>query len=148
MSATRLGPGSTEETVIRKVDQSDRNGIIKEIKTALEKRSGKKWSVTGGKGTAYGWITVDAPPSRRTCHSRLKAGALNDWPESWEHVNMGESGGYITAEDAAELARLLGKETVHHQGESIPASHDHYREYLHRALYGNPGSFNAQPYWD
>ena len=32
----------------------DRKETIKRIKTALERRSGKKWSVTGGQGTAWG----------------------------------------------------------------------------------------------
>ncbi len=45
---------------------TDRDATIRRIKTALKKRSGKTWSVTGGKGTAYGWISIDAPPARRT----------------------------------------------------------------------------------
>ena len=43
----------------------DRNETIKRIRTALRKRSGKAWSVKGGRGTAWGWIQIDAPPSRR-----------------------------------------------------------------------------------
>jgi hypothetical protein len=39
---------------------------IKRIKTALKQRSGKEWSVTNSRGTAYGWLTIDAPPKRRT----------------------------------------------------------------------------------
>jgi hypothetical protein len=50
---------STQESLTR--DQA-----IKRIKAALKRRSGKEWSVRGGKGTAYGWITIDAPPKRRT----------------------------------------------------------------------------------
>ena len=45
---------------------NDRDTTIKRIKTALQQRSGKTWSVTGGRGTAWGWITIDAPPRRRT----------------------------------------------------------------------------------
>lgn len=48
----------------------DRNETIKAIKTALQKCSGKTWSVTGGRGTAWGWLTIDAPPARRTWHRR------------------------------------------------------------------------------
>jgi hypothetical protein len=44
----------------------DRDAAIKRIRAALKFRSGKDWSVTGGKGTAYGWIKIDAPPRRRT----------------------------------------------------------------------------------
>ncbi len=44
----------------------DRDDAITQIRAALKQRSGKTWSITGGKGTAWGWITVDAPPRRRT----------------------------------------------------------------------------------
>lgn len=44
----------------------DRDVAIKRIKTALKKRSGKDWSVKGGRGTAWGWIKIDAPPRRKT----------------------------------------------------------------------------------
>jgi hypothetical protein len=44
----------------------DRDETIKRIRKALRARSGKDWSVTGGRGTAWGWITIDAPPRRRT----------------------------------------------------------------------------------
>ncbi len=46
----------------------DRDEAIARIRTALKRRSGKAWSVTGGRGTAWGWITVEAPPARRTKH--------------------------------------------------------------------------------
>lgn len=142
-----LTESTTEQYVRSRVDVCDRNAIIKAIKTALEKRSGKKWSVTGGKGTAWGWITIDAPPARRTAHCKLKVGALSTRPEDYEEVNTGEPNGYTTKEDRIELAGLLGKD-ISMQGDNIPAGSDYRREYLHRALYGNPGSFNAKPYWD
>jgi hypothetical protein len=44
----------------------DRDEAIKRIKAALKRRSGKAWSVTGGKGTAWGWIEIDATPKNRT----------------------------------------------------------------------------------
>lgn len=44
----------------------DRDTAIAEIRAALKRRSGKAWSVKGGRGTAYGWIEIDAPPRRRT----------------------------------------------------------------------------------
>jgi len=47
-------------------DYIDRATAIKKIKAALERRSGKTWSVTGGRGTAYGWLSINAPPARRT----------------------------------------------------------------------------------
>ena len=42
----------------------NRNETIQQIRNALKTRSGKPWSVTGGRGTAWGWITVSSPPRR------------------------------------------------------------------------------------
>src|SRR4051812_10050692 len=95
-------------TATAPVDVTDRNTAIAEIRKALRKRSGKAWSVTGGKGTAYGWITVTAPPARRDRFDSM------------------------TDADRRELSELLGTE-VHHQGESIPASAAYRREYVARA---------------
>ena len=39
---------------------------IRRIKAALKRRSGKEWSVTNSRGTAWGWLTINAPPKRRT----------------------------------------------------------------------------------
>lgn len=44
---------------------TDRDHTITTIRRTLRSRSGKSWSVTGGRGTAYGWITITAPPARR-----------------------------------------------------------------------------------
>jgi len=101
---------------------TDRNDTIAAIKAALKARSRKTWSVTGGRGTAWGWIRIIAPPARR-----------------------GEFGS-MTDADIAELSALFG-ETVHHQGISIPASSAHRREYLERAIGQTPTDI-AQPYWD
>ena len=105
----------------------DRNSAIKEIRTALRRRSGKSWSVTGGHGTAWGWIRITAPPKRL--------------------VN-----GSMTDEDRIELSKLLGLETVafvavHSQGESIPNSSAYYQEYIDRAN-GREPSVRGRPYWD
>ncbi|MBL8518170.1 MAG: hypothetical protein JNM76_14510 [Betaproteobacteria bacterium] len=101
----------------------NRNEVIAAIKAALKARSGKTWSVTGGRGTAYGWITISSPPARRL------------------------EFGYMSAEDRAELAKLLGKSSVHQQGESIPAASDYYQEYIDRANGRTPSKI-GQPYWD
>lgn len=44
---------------------NDRDDAIRRIRQALRRRSGKAWSVTGGRGTAWGWITITAPPRRQ-----------------------------------------------------------------------------------
>lgn len=128
---------------------NDRDETIKRIKTALQRRSGKQWSVTGGRGTAWGWITIDAPPSRRTWGNRLKADASPaQLPEDYEEYDTGQPGGYMSPAERAELAELLGLDRpVHFQGQSIAASGDYYREYIDRAEGKTPAAI-GQPYWD
>jgi hypothetical protein len=46
----------------------DRDEAIKQIRANLKRRSGKVWSVTGDRGTAWAWIKVDVPPKQRTWH--------------------------------------------------------------------------------
>ena len=41
------------------------NDACKRINAALKRRSGKDWSVTYGRGTDYGWITIDA--AKKAC---------------------------------------------------------------------------------
>ena len=109
----------------------DRNEAIKRIRTGLRTRTGRDWSVSGGRGTAWGWITVEAPP-RRQC----------DWDGNPE-----PDGGTTGPEDRRILAEALGLETVHHQGVSIPASNAHYQEYVDRAE-GREPSVHGEMYWD
>lgn len=101
---------------------TDRDATIQHIRQTLRHRSGRSWSVTGGKGTARGWITVQAPPARRTAH------------------------GSMSETDQQELSALLST-TVHHQGVLIPASREYRREYLERAEGRTPSAL-ATPYWD
>ena len=129
----------------------DRNETIKRIKTALQRRSGKQWSVTGGRGTAWGWITIDAPPARRTWSHRLKAGSVTDRPEDYEEYDKAEPDNLTSPTERAELCTLLGFENdgrhVSSQGVSIPSSNDHYGEYIERAEGRTPAKI-AQAYWD
>lgn len=103
-------------------DDLDRNVAIKLIRDALKKRSGKQWSVTGGRGTSWGWIEINSPPARRVNYE-------------------------MTPADAAELAGLLGLDRAHSQGVSIAASSDHRREYIERARGQEPTKI-AERYWD
>lgn len=112
----------------------DRDETIARIKAGLQKRSGKQWSVTGGRGTAWGWITIDAPPKRRTWSHRLKAGATSTRPEDYEPYDSGQPGRDMSPEDRAELGKLLGLgKPTHIQGESIPSDNKHRTEYVDRA---------------
>lgn len=101
----------------------DRNEAIKEIRAALKRRTGKTWSVTGGRGTAWGWITITAPPSRLV--------------DGWK----------LTQEDRAELSAALGVRDVGPQHEMIPASPDYRQAYVDMAN-GRWPSVTPSPYWD
>lgn len=125
----------------------ERNEAIAAIKSALKRRSGKSWSVRGGTGTAWGWITINAPPSRQTFRTRLREGCTVDLPENYEEYDSGRIGGYLSPADRAELAKLLGLDSVHCQGVSIPASYEYRREYVDRAE-GRQPSVIGTPYWD
>ncbi len=112
-----------------------RDDTIRLIRTALFTRSGKAWSVTGGRGTAWGWIRIDAPPRDRTFNVNGTA-----------PTNGGS--GFMSAERRAELATLLGLDRpVHCQGVSIPSQGDYYDEYIARAK-GEPPTVIGEPYWD
>jgi hypothetical protein len=115
----------------------ERDEAIKRIRKALKKRSGKLWSVKGGRGTAWGWIKIDAPPAR--CRFDL---------DGTEYA-PGEPGGYcMSPAERIELGKLLGLDApVHHQGESIPSGGDYREEYVDRAEGRVPEKI-GQPYWD
>lgn len=103
---------------------TDRDEAIAKIKAALQKRSGKMWSVTGGKGTGWGWIKISAPPKRLV--------------ENY----------YMSDADQAELRKLLDLDRQSlHQGVSIPAGSVHRTEYVDRAEGRDPRGIGQQ-YWD
>jgi hypothetical protein len=125
----------------------DRDEAIARIRKALKARSGKAWSVKGGRGTAWGWIDIDAPPARRTAEFIKKPDSNTHSMEDYEEVDTGKPNGHMSPNDRALLSSLLGLERVHHQGISIPAGHDFYNEYVARAE-GRPVEKLGQQYWD
>src|SRR3990167_4008417 len=134
---------------LHSVDEDlSRAAVIARIKRALESRSGKRWSVTGGTGTAYGWLHIDAPPARRTWLDRPRPGAtgLGTYAEDWEPYDSGQPGGSMSPAERAELARLLGLDRAD-RNISVAASHAYYREYIDRAEGRVPRTI-ATPYWD
>lgn len=140
---------ASQRAVIEQIADAGRDAVIDAIRKALKVRSGKPWSVTGGRGTAWGWITVESPPARRTQRCRLKAGAVTTYPDDYEHYDSGLPGGSMLAADAAELAKLLGIEPSQcHQHWSIPAQRDFQRVALCRAMHGRDGGFTAEANWD
>lgn len=135
---------------LSRVSDLSRNDVIKAIKAALERRSGKKWSVTGGSGTAYGWITIDAPPKRRTWHYEAtgEEDPITGLDIQREINDPSKEFGHSGPDDRAELTALLGlSKPIHHQGESVPAGSDYRAEYLDRAEGKTPGTVGT-PYWD
>lgn len=126
----------------------ERDDTIKQIRKALKRRSGKPWSVKGGRGTAWGWIHISAPPRRCTGHAVKLPGRLTDWPADYEYKDTGEPNGEMTPADQAELGYLLGLgKPAHHQGEGIPAATDYRQEYVDRAEGRTPSVIGKQ-YWD
>jgi hypothetical protein len=82
---------------------------VKRIREALRERSGKPWSVTRGRGTAYSWLRIMSPPARR-----VRA--------------------MMTPEDCVELGVLLGLDReCSPTGASVPGQDDYHREYVDRA---------------
>ena len=140
-------PQAAPEPAAPDAEYLDRAAAIARIRAALKKRSGKAWSVTGGSGTAWGWIKVDAPPARRTWRQREGSAKDAHGYPIYEDYDSGKPGGSLSPSDRAELSALLGLATVHHQGESIPSGGDYYREYVDRAEGRKPSKVGA-PYWD
>lgn len=128
---------------------NDRDEAIAIIRAELKRRTGRTWSVKGGRGTSWGWIQIDAPPARCLAVHKLKAGHQNNGTEDWEEVVSPENKGrgHMTPEDRAILAKALGLDSVHYQGVSIAASSDYRNEYIARAKGQTPAKI-AQPYWD
>jgi hypothetical protein len=127
-----------------------RDETIKAIRVALKRRTGRAWSVTGGKGTGWGWIHVTAPPRRRTgVHVKREGQKDRYGHDLYELVDSGvpQEFGYMTPDDVETLRVALDLERVHYQGVSIAASSDHYAEYVARAEGLKPAAHGVQ-YWD
>lgn len=106
------------------VPSMERDEAITAIRAALKQRSGKRWSVRGGRGTSWGWITIIAPPARRGEHDEM------------------------TDEDCKELGELFGlDQAAHFQGVTVPAGSDYRQEYVARAEGCKP-EILGKPYWD
>ena len=124
----------------------DRDPTIARIKAALKQRTGLAWSVTGGRGTAWGWIRIIATPARCTFRHRLPAG-MADWPSNYVEYDSGRPGGHMGPVDRKILADALGLDRGDMQGVSIPASSAYYAEYIDRAE-GRKPTKEGTPYWD
>jgi hypothetical protein len=98
----------------------DRDEAIKRIRQALKQKTGKSWSVTGGRGTSWGWITVQAPPRRRVSVRSIPGKENEDlyYDRVEEYKAEGENH-YTSRAECKELARAFGVDNVHNQGLGI-----------------------------
>jgi hypothetical protein len=106
---------TTQSTYTREVVRSmDRTAVCAAIKRHLKARTGITFSVTGGRGTAWGWLYIAATKQR----------AADQW-------------GRLTPSDAKVLADALGlRDEYVGDSVSIPAGSDWWTEYLQRAETG------------
>lgn len=127
---------------------ADRDETIRAIRTALKRRSGKTWSVRGGRGTGWGWIRICAPRARLT-GERVETGERDAAGRpTYEWTDTGEYTGGMTEADMRELGELLNLgRLAHHQGVSVPADNAYYVEYIARAEGRSPAR-TGTPYWD
>ena len=100
-----------------------RDETIKRIKAGLRARTGREWSVTGGRGTGWGWIRINAMPKAQ------------------------DEYGSMTEADRDILREALGLDSLSLQGASIAAANDYYAEYVDRAEGRVPAAL-GQRYWD
>jgi hypothetical protein len=135
----------------------DRDDAIRIIRDALKKRSGKTWSVKGDRGTAWGWITITAPPKRRVAHIPNPdyhcehAQPCHECPPAYFEGPANDRHGawYMSETDRHELGELLGlSRPAHCQGVSIAAASDYRRFYIARALGLPDAGTSPQQYWD
>jgi hypothetical protein len=133
----------------------NRAEVIASIRENLRQRSGKAWSVTGGRGTGWGWLTIDAPPARRTWRHEITGEAFPDGPngrpvpleERSAYFNDQPPGrGYTGLAERCELAALLDLSApVHCQGVSVPP--DSWNVYARKAT-GEAGVYEPEHNWD
>lgn len=125
----------------------DRSEVTKFIKANLKKRTGRDWSVTGGRGTAWGWLRIEAPKSRRVCHDPNPAHepfapvgdpARDELPWVERPPAEGETAWYTSQEDRVVLAEALGIGLNQSSCQGVSISPDSWDFYMDRAENGPP----------
>jgi hypothetical protein len=114
---------TTQNLITGNASDLSRDEIIVAIRKNLRARTGRGWSVKGGRGTSWSWITITAPPARQDRY------------------------GCMTDDDAQALADALGLDAAHRQGVSVPGQNDYRQEYLDRSA-GQVPSRTGVPNWD
>lgn len=92
-----------EADPLTKIASGSATEVTKKIRELLNKRSDRSWTARNARGTAYGYLSVSAPPSR-----------------------LRSEYGSMSLEDAIELAELWGSDRVNFQYISVsPDEHYH-----------------------
>lgn len=91
------------------IQHLQRDEAIMRIRVALRNRTGKAWSVVGGRGTGWGWLTITAPPKRHT--NDAEGGPCTDDASRY----------YLTLADRIELGNIFTQDgrPAHCQGVSV-----------------------------
>lgn len=107
--------------------------FTKDLAAALREATGRAWSVSKRPGSSY--VTVDAPPARRTCE--------------WDGTTPAPKGqGYACADDRQVLGNILnGGRPIHAQGESISPDPG-CRERTYDLAKGRPDPAACRHDWD
>lgn len=115
--------------------KSDVRAAAKLMRKWLRMRTGRDWSVTGGRGTARSWLSICSPKARRVDRHGM--------------VPPTKDGSYMSAADRALLGVILGS-AVHQQGESIRTESGVREWYLWKiAGHAAPEDlYVAPPSWD
>lgn len=125
--------------------EMSRSEVTKKIKQDLKQRTNRTWSVSGHRGTGWGWLTIEAPKARRVDHKTNPK--FDQTKLSYEQTELpwiecepeeGQEGYYTSQEDREILAEALGigMNLSSHQGVSI--SPDSWDFYMDRAENGPP----------
>ena len=130
----------------------ERKEVTKSIKQNLKRRTGITWSVTGNTGTAWSWITIEAPKARRVFHdnnpdydhmvngSGASVGLEEVLPWIERQAEEGETGWYTSEVDRKILAETLGIGMNFSSSQGVSISPDMWDFYLDRAKNGPPES--------
>lgn len=123
-----------------------RSEVTKAIKRNLKSLTGLTWSVTGGKGTGYSWLTIMSPKARRVAHIVNPAYDQNKMSFEQEDVlpyievePSEENGGwYMSREDRLILVEAMGLSMNRVTMQGISISPDSWNFYLYRSYHGAP----------
>lgn len=115
----------------------DRDLAIRLIRFNLKARSGKRWSVKGSRGSAWGWITITAPPARRVANELT----VEDAQELGDLLSLPEKSVYT------DLEYIGRSNAAHRQGISIAADSEWYKHYIDASA-GVESDHCTPQYWD